>query len=107
MAAPVSQDARPVSLDVKKLLAFGSGIGIEVGAADLEAAAVRVRPSRILVAGRAGLLYSAVGIGVTLALGLTLGRLLRVERLSAALISAQAVRRAVGKEQLSGPRREP
>jgi Tfp pilus assembly protein PilN len=53
MTAPVSQDARPLSLDVKKLLAFGSGIGIEVGAADLEVVAVRVRPSRIQVAGRA------------------------------------------------------
>jgi len=53
MAAPVSQAPRPVSLDIRKLLAFGSGIGIEVGASDLEVVAVRVRPSRIQVAGRA------------------------------------------------------
>jgi Tfp pilus assembly protein PilN len=53
MSAPVSQDARGVSLDIKKLLAFGSGIGIEVGASDLEVVAVRVRPSRIQVAARA------------------------------------------------------
>ena len=53
MSAPVAQDVRGVSLDFRKLLAFGSGIGIEVGASDLEVVAVRVRPSRIQVAGRA------------------------------------------------------
>ena len=53
MSEPVSHDARAASLDFKKLLAFGSGIGIEVGASDLEVVAVRVRPSRIQVAGRA------------------------------------------------------
>ena len=42
----------------------------------------------ILVAGRAGLLYSAVSISITLAIGLLLGRLLHVERLSSALIAA-------------------
>ncbi|HTJ30102.1 MAG TPA: putative sulfate exporter family transporter, partial [Acidobacteriaceae bacterium] len=42
----------------------------------------------ILAAGRAGLLYSAVSITLTLAIGLLLGRLLRVERLSSALIAA-------------------
>jgi len=42
----------PVSQDVRKLLAFGSGIGIEIGAADLEVAVTRVRPSRIQVLGR-------------------------------------------------------
>ncbi|HUI77089.1 MAG TPA: PilN domain-containing protein [Bryobacteraceae bacterium] len=41
-----------VSQDVRKLLAFGSGIGIEIGAADLEVVAARVRPSRIQVLGR-------------------------------------------------------
>lgn len=46
--------ATPLSLpqDVRKLLAFGSGIGIEIGAADLEVVAARVRPSRIQVLGR-------------------------------------------------------
>lgn len=53
MSEPVSQGARAATLDFKKLLAFGSGIGIEVGASDLEVVAVRVRPSRIQVAGRA------------------------------------------------------
>jgi hypothetical protein len=53
MSEPVSEDARAASLDFKKLLAFGSGIGIELGASDLEVVAVRVRPSRIQVAGRA------------------------------------------------------
>jgi len=42
----------PISKDVRKLLAFGSGVGIEVGATDLEVAAVRVRPTRIRVLGR-------------------------------------------------------
>jgi len=42
----------PISQDVRKLLAFGSGIGIEIGTADLEVVAARVRPSRIRVLGR-------------------------------------------------------
>lgn len=42
----------------------------------------------ILAAGRAGLLYSAIGISLTLAIGLLLGRLFRVERISSALIAA-------------------
>jgi Tfp pilus assembly protein PilN len=50
---PVPAKARPGSQDVKRLLAFGSSIGIEIGAADLEIAAVRVRPTRIQVAGHA------------------------------------------------------
>ena len=41
-----------VSQDVRKLLAFGSGIGIEIGAADLEVVLARVRPSGIRVLGR-------------------------------------------------------
>ncbi|HMD70559.1 MAG TPA: hypothetical protein VKF41_04410 [Bryobacteraceae bacterium] len=42
----------PLSKDLRKLLAFGSGVGIEIGATDLEVAAVRVRPTRIRVLGR-------------------------------------------------------
>ena len=38
--------------DVRKLLAFGSGIGIEIGALDLEVAAAKVRLSRVRVLGR-------------------------------------------------------
>jgi hypothetical protein len=38
--------------DLRKLLAFGSGIGVEIGAAALEIAAARVRPTRIDVLGR-------------------------------------------------------
>lgn len=38
--------------DIRKLLAFGSGVGIEVGAADLEVAAARVRPAGVHVLGR-------------------------------------------------------
>ena len=47
MAAPLS-----LSVDLRKLLAFGSGIGIEIGVADLEVAAARVRPSGVHVLGR-------------------------------------------------------
>jgi len=42
----------PISQDLRKLLAFGSGVGIEIGTADLEIVAARVRPSRIRVLGR-------------------------------------------------------
>jgi Tfp pilus assembly protein PilN len=38
--------------DLRKLLAFGSGVGIEIGASDLEVAAARVRPTGIQVLGR-------------------------------------------------------
>jgi hypothetical protein len=41
-----------VSQDVRKLLAFGSGVGIEIGPENLEVAAARVRSSRIHVLGR-------------------------------------------------------
>src|SRR5579871_671815 len=47
MAAPHS-----LSVDLRKLLAFGSGIGIEIGITDLEVAAARVRPSGVHVLGR-------------------------------------------------------
>ena len=38
--------------DLRKLLAFGAGVGIEIGASNLEIVAARVRPSRIHVLGR-------------------------------------------------------
>ncbi len=38
--------------DVRKLLEFGSGVGIVIGAADLEAVVARVRPSGVQVLGR-------------------------------------------------------
>jgi Tfp pilus assembly protein PilN len=44
--------ALPISKDVRKLLAFGSGVGVEIAGADLEVVAARVRPSRISVLGR-------------------------------------------------------
>jgi uncharacterized integral membrane protein (TIGR00698 family) len=43
---------------------------------------------QVLAAGRSGLLYSAIGISGTLALGLLLGKLFRVERISSTLIAA-------------------
>ena len=45
-------DALTVPSDLRKWLAFGSGVGIEIGGTDLEVAAARVRPSRIQVVGR-------------------------------------------------------
>jgi Tfp pilus assembly protein PilN len=44
--------AIPISKDLRKLLAFGTGAGIEIGATDLEVVVARVRPSRIHVLGR-------------------------------------------------------
>jgi len=41
-----------VSQDLRKLLAFGSGVGMEISPDSLEVAAARVRPSRIQVLGR-------------------------------------------------------
>jgi Tfp pilus assembly protein PilN len=42
----------PISKDVRRLLAFGSGVGVEIAGADLEVVAARVRPARISVLGR-------------------------------------------------------
>ncbi|HXS96261.1 MAG TPA: PilN domain-containing protein [Candidatus Limnocylindrales bacterium] len=44
--------ASGVTKDLRKLLAFGSGVGIELGATDLEIAVTRVRPTGIRVTGR-------------------------------------------------------
>ena len=41
----------PIPREFRKLLAFGTGIGVEVGSSDLEVVAARVRPSRVQVAG--------------------------------------------------------
>jgi Tfp pilus assembly protein PilN len=40
------------SKDFRKLLAFGSGVGFEIGPSDLEVAVTRVRPNKIQVLGR-------------------------------------------------------
>ncbi len=45
----------PSRTDWKKFIAFGSGVGIEIGLKDLEATAVRVRPNGIAVLGAATL----------------------------------------------------
>jgi hypothetical protein len=42
----------PLSKDLRKLLAFGHGVGVEVGSHDLEIAVTRVRPSGVQVIGR-------------------------------------------------------
>jgi Tfp pilus assembly protein PilN len=44
--------ATGVTRDFRKLLAFGSGVGVEIGATDLEIAVTRVRPTGIRVLGR-------------------------------------------------------
>src|SRR5947199_9909485 len=48
---PTAKDFKELK-DLRKLLAFGSGIGIEIGAETLEVIAARVRPSKIEVLGR-------------------------------------------------------
>jgi len=42
----------PIPDDLRKLMRFGSGVGVEIGDQDLEIVAARVRPSRIRVLGR-------------------------------------------------------
>lgn len=42
----------PISKDLRKLLQFGSGVGIEIGSAHLEVVAARVRPNKVQVLGR-------------------------------------------------------
>ena len=42
----------PIAKDLRKLIQFGTGIGIEIGPGALEVAATRVRPSKIEVVGR-------------------------------------------------------
>jgi Tfp pilus assembly protein PilN len=41
-----------ISKDFRKLFAFGSGVGLEIGGTDLEVAITRVRPNKIQVLGR-------------------------------------------------------
>jgi Tfp pilus assembly protein PilN len=41
-----------ISIDWRKLVQFGSGIGIEIGSSDLEVLAARVRPNGVRVLGR-------------------------------------------------------
>ena len=42
----------PIFKDLRKLLQFGSGVGIEIGSNDLEVVAARVRPTGVKVLGR-------------------------------------------------------
>jgi hypothetical protein len=44
--------ATSLTHDLRKLMAFGSGVGIEIGASDLEVAVTKVRAGRIQVQGR-------------------------------------------------------
>ena len=44
--------ATSLKQDLRKLIAFGSGVGVEIGGADLEVAVTRVRAARIQVLGR-------------------------------------------------------
>lgn len=50
---PIQSAISPaLSKDFRKLLAFGSGVGIEIGAEDLEVVVARVRPGKVRVLGR-------------------------------------------------------
>jgi hypothetical protein len=42
----------PIAKDLRKLIQFGTGVGIEIGVNALEVAATRVRPSKVQVLGR-------------------------------------------------------
>jgi Tfp pilus assembly protein PilN len=50
--AKVMPVAFPISVDFRRLLAFGTGVGLEIGATDLEVAVTRVRPEKTQVLGR-------------------------------------------------------
>src|SRR3954454_9440747 len=50
---------KDLSKDFRKILAFGTGIGIEIGADALEVLAARVRPSKVDVLGRLVIPYYA------------------------------------------------
>ncbi|MEO8596302.1 MAG: PilN domain-containing protein [Candidatus Solibacter sp.] len=52
VAAMPTDISKPTTTDFRKLLAFGSGVGMEIGPNDLEIAVTRVRPNRIQVLGR-------------------------------------------------------
>src|SRR5580700_9117240 len=42
----------PITKDLRKLLQFGAGVGIEIAASNLEIVAARVRPNGVKVLGR-------------------------------------------------------
>ena len=46
------ETATAIPKELRKLVRFGSGVGIEIGGKDLEVVAARVRPGRIRVLGR-------------------------------------------------------
>ncbi len=76
-----------ISKDVRKLLSFGSGIGIEVGATDLEVVVARVRPTGIHVLGR--LMIATYAARPASEWGAEYGRFLKsmgVSRLSATVL---------------------
>ena len=47
-----AETSKSSSFDLRKLLAFGTGVGLEIGPGDLEVAVTRVRPNSIQVLGR-------------------------------------------------------
>ncbi len=76
-----------ISKDVRKLLSFGSGVGLEVGATDLEVVVARVRPTGISVLGR--LMISNYAARPASEWGAEYGRFLKsmgVSRLSATVL---------------------
>ena len=48
----MSEMSKTMFQDARKLVEFGSGVGISIGAADMEAVVARVRPTGVRVAGR-------------------------------------------------------
>ncbi|MEO8371398.1 MAG: hypothetical protein ABI806_19585, partial [Candidatus Solibacter sp.] len=47
-----AEAAKRSNFEMRKLLAFGTGVGLEIGPNDLEVAVTRVRPNKIQVLGR-------------------------------------------------------
>ena len=87
--------------DLRKLLAFGTGVGLEIGPGDLEVAVTRVRPAKIQVLGRLSIADFATRPAAEW--GAEYGRFLKAcgaERLSATVLLP---RRDVIVRQLSLP----
>src|SRR6185369_16009393 len=46
------ETSKSSNMELRKLLAFGTGVGLEIGPSSLEVAVTRVRPNKIQVLGR-------------------------------------------------------
>jgi hypothetical protein len=82
-----TETTKSSSIDLRKLLAFGTGVGLEIGPKDLEVAVTRVRPNQIQVLGR--LTVEDFATRPAAEWGAEYGRFLKtcgVERLSASVL---------------------